>query len=205
MKVKVCGMREHENIKEVASLMPGYLGFIFYPGSPRFVGDHFQMPEIDKSIKKVGVFVNATTESILAKGVVNELDVLQLHGAESVEQCEELRSHNMLIIKAFSVSNEFNFQHVKPYQEVVDYFLFDTKGKYFGGNATRFDWSVLKKYNQQTPFFLSGGLKPEYIEEVKALSDMNIYAIDVNSGVETSPGVKDVTKVRAIIEGINQG
>jgi phosphoribosylanthranilate isomerase len=205
MKVKVCGIREPENIKEVASLVPDYLGFIFYPESPRYVGDHFQIPEIDKSIKKVGVFVNASTESILAKAVVNELDVLQLHGTESIEQCEELRLHNMLIIKAFSVDDKFDFQIVKRYHSIVDYFLFDTKGKYFGGNATRFDWSILKTYDQQTPFFLSGGLKPEHIEEVKALSDLNIYAIDVNSGVETSPGVKDVSKVRAIIEGINQG
>jgi phosphoribosylanthranilate isomerase len=204
MRIKVCGMRDHTNIAEVVALRPDYLGFIFYRESPRYVGDDFVMPSIDSFVSKVGVFVNATTEEILAKAVIHNLHMVQLHGHESVEQCEELRAHNTLIIKAFSVDDKFNFEDVKKYHTAADYFLFDTKGKYFGGNATRFDWSILTGYDQQTPFFLSGGLKPENIEEVKALNDMNIHAIDINSGVEISPGLKDPDKIKQVMHIMNE-
>jgi phosphoribosylanthranilate isomerase len=199
MDLKICGMRESENIRDVASLRPQYLGFIFYPESPRFVGEDFKMPELDRSVKKVGVFVNATTESIVEKITEHKLDLIQLHGQERVEQCQQLKSHNVLIIKAFSVSDKFEVSHVKQYHEAADFFLFDTKGKYFGGNAARFDWSILKGYDQQTPFFLSGGLKPENIEEAKALKDMNIAALDLNSGVEIGPALKDIEKIRRVV------
>lgn len=202
MKVKVCGMRDHKNIGEVAALQPDYLGFIFFRESPRFVGEDFEMPEIDRLTKKVGVFVNATTEEILAKAVIHNLDFVQLHGHEPVEQCQELRQHNILIIKAFSVDDKVDFQHTKSYHGAADYFLFDTKGKLFGGNATRFDWSILERYDQQTPFFLSGGLKPEHMDEVKALTNMNIHAVDINSGVEVSHAMKNVSKVQQVITAL---
>jgi phosphoribosylanthranilate isomerase len=200
MRLKVCGMRESENIKAVAALGPEYLGFIFYRESPRFVGDNFQMPALDKSIRKVGVFVNATTEEIRAKATAFNLHFVQLHGHESVEQCKQLKSHNILVIKAFSIGDKFKFQDVESYHEATDYFLFDTKGKYFGGNATRFDWSILNEYNQKTPFFLSGGLTPENLKDVNQLKDMNIHAIDINSGVEVSPAMKDVHKVKDVVK-----
>lgn len=203
MDLKVCGMREPKNIREVVSLNPQYLGFIFYPESPRFVGDNFEMPLIDPAIKKVGVFVNATTASILAKVAEHELDSVQLHGSESPEVCKELKAHNLLIIKAFSVADEAVVRHVKQYHGAADFFLFDTKGKYYGGNSKRFDWSILNGYDQQTPFFLSGGLSPENIEEVKTLTDMNIAGVDVNSGVEISPAVKDIDKVKRVISLLN--
>jgi phosphoribosylanthranilate isomerase len=200
MNLKVCGMRDEQNIMDVAALHPEYMGFIFYRESPRFVGDDFKMPRLDASIKKTGVFVNATTEQILAKAIIHDLDFVQLHGNESVEQCEELRQHSTLIIKAFSLHDKFKFQDIKPYHAAADYFLFDTKGKHFGGNATRFDWSILKGYDQQTPFFLSGGLTPENVSDVNELKDMNIHAMDINSGVEIAPGIKDVNKVKQVIE-----
>lgn len=195
-------MRDQKNIGEVAGTGPDYLGFIFYHESPRFVGEDFEMPEIGRLTKKVGVFVNAPTEEILAKAVIHELDFVQLHGTEPIEQCQELRQHNILIIKAFSIDDKFNFQHTKSYHGAADYFLFDTKGKLFGGNATRFDWSILARYDQQTPFFLSGGLRPEHMDEVKVLTNMNIHAIDINSGVEVAPGLKDVSKVEQVITAL---
>lgn len=204
MKLKVCGMREQKNIEEVARLRPDYMGFIFYPESPRFVGDDFEMPKLDPLIKKVGVFVNATTDEILAKAVIHDLHIVQLHGRETVEQCEELKQHNTLIIKAFSVDDKVNFHDLKRYEAAVDYFLFDTKGKHFGGNAMRFDWTLLRGYDQQTPFFLSGGLAPENVNEVNALKDMNIHAIDINSGVEIAPALKDVGKLKQVIATLNK-
>ena len=204
MKLKVCGMREEKNIQEVAALRPNYLGFIFYRESPRFVGDDFQIPPLENSISKVGVFVNTTTEEILAKVKTHKLDLVQLHGHERVEQCRELKYHNVLIIKAFSIGDKFSFQDLKSYREATDYFLFDTKGKYFGGNATRFDWSILNDYDQQTPFFLSGGLTPENIKDVNALNHMNIHAIDLNSGVEITTAIKNIDKVKHVIATINK-
>lgn len=193
-------MREFQNINDVASLHPQYLGFIFYPQSPRYVGEDFQMPLLASSIKKVGVFVNASTETIREKVSKYSLDLVQLHGEETAEQCHELRAHNVLIIKAFSVADKLELPHLNRYHEAADFFLFDTKGKYYGGNAQRFNWTILNDYNQRTPFFLSGGLKPENVEEANMLKDMNITALDVNSGVEISPGLKDIEKVRRVIE-----
>jgi phosphoribosylanthranilate isomerase len=204
MDLKICGMRETKNIIDVASLRPQYLGFIFYPQSPRFVGKHFRMPYVDPSIKKVGVFVNATTESIVETVHQYSLDLIQLHGHESAEQCNELKAYNVLIIKAFSVADKLEVSHINRYHEAADFFLFDTKGKYFGGNAQRFDWSILQAYDQRTPFFLSGGLKPENVEEANALKEMNIVALDVNSGVEIRPALKDVEKVKQVIEQVKK-
>lgn len=193
-------MRDLENIREVGKLLPQYLGFIFFTESPRFVGDDFEMPALDPSIKKVGVFVNARSEIILEKVKRYKLDAVQLHGQEQAEQCRELSTHKLLVIKAFPVGDKLEFQHLKSYHGAVDFFLFDTKGKYHGGNAKRFNWNILTDYDQQTPFFLSGGLTPDHIDEAKGLKDMNIAALDVNSGVESAPAVKDIEKVKQVIE-----
>lgn len=197
--IKICGMRDRENIVQVASLGPQYLGFIFYQGTPRFVGEDFRIPvKLPFSIRRVGVFVNATTSEILEKVKRVGLDFVQLHGKESPQQCAELKEAGTGVIKVFSVDENFNFDTTMPYKTVVDYFLFDTKGKYHGGNAKTFDWSILKKYDQEIPFFLSGGLSPENVQNLGDIVKMNIHALDLNSGVEISPGLKDIEKVKAI-------
>jgi len=198
VKLKICGMRDLANNAEVAALQPDYIGFIFYDKSPRYVGIDFKMPAISTSIKRVGVFVNELTEIILDKVNQHELDFVQLHGDESVEQCQELKSNGIKIIKVFSINNDFDFKAVKSYADYVSYFLFDTKGKYFGGNATTFDWDLLQKYDQHIPFFLSGGISIENVVAIKKIKNLNMYALDVNSGVEISPGVKDVTKIKEL-------
>jgi phosphoribosylanthranilate isomerase len=192
-------MRDRENILEIASLGPHYLGFIFYPGSPRYVGEDFRVPiRLPLSIRRVGVFVNASSQEILQRTKSIGLDYIQLHGTESAEQCAELKASGVGIVKVFSVDENFDFEVTRPYKKVVDYFLFDTKGKYFGGNAKVFDWQVLKKYDQEIPFFLSGGLSPDNVRNLGDVLDMNIHALDLNSGVEISPGLKDVEKVKTI-------
>jgi phosphoribosylanthranilate isomerase len=204
IKLKVCGMRDPENILQVSQLQPDYMGFIFYSKSPRFVNEHFTIPEnLSSSIKRVGVFVNQSTEKILQKIKLFHLDYIQLHGHETIEQIEELKSHNIKIIKAFSVDDEFNFNVTVPYQPAVDFFLFDTKGKYYGGNATPFNWGVLRKYNQSVPFFLSGGLNASNIIDLSKLNDMNLHALDVNSGVEISAGMKNPEQLKAIQDILN--
>jgi len=204
IRLKVCGMRDDDNILAVAEIQPDYMGFIFYSQSPRFVGDDFQfLFQLPPFIRKVGVFVNASSEEIERQIKRVSLDYVQLHGDESVSQCEELKNLGLKLIKAFSVGEDFNFDITKSYQPFVDFFLFDTKGKYYGGNARTFDWNILKKYDQKIPFFLSGGISPYNVADVGRLKNMNVHAVDVNSGVEINPGIKDVVKIDAIKKILN--
>jgi phosphoribosylanthranilate isomerase len=194
-------MQEPENIRQIAATNPDYMGFILYEKSPRYIGSHFKLPsDFPQGIKRVGVFVNASTEQMELVADELSLDYLQLHGDESVEQVRELKNKGFKIIKVFSIGDSYDFSVVEPYEDFVDFFLFDTKGKYYGGNAQRFDWRILEKYNQRVPFFLSGGLSPENINEIREVSGLNIHALDVNSGVEDSPGVKNVGKVKSIVD-----
>ena len=201
IKIKICGMRQQGNILDIADLHPDYMGFIFYEGSKRFVGNNFSLPILfPPSVQRIGVFVNATTQEILWLANLHTLDFVQLHGTESVEQCIELRKKGLNIIKAFGIGDDFDFKVVSPYKKTVDYFLFDTKGKNFGGNGAVFDWAALKEYDQSVPFFLSGGISLRNIKGVRAVEGMNLHAVDVNSGVESEAGIKDVELVRRLME-----
>ena len=198
IKLKICGMRDPVNIAEVAALRPDYMGFIFYEKSPRYVGEDFVMPTLDASIKKVGVFVNQRSGGIIEKVKKYNLDLVQLHGTEIPEQCKELKGEGLKIIKAFSIDESFDFNLVKPYADHVSYFLFDTKGKYFGGNGKAFEWNLLKQYDQQIPFFLSGGISIENVTRITKIKSLKIHALDANSGVETAPGIKDINKIEEL-------
>jgi phosphoribosylanthranilate isomerase len=200
--LKVCGNRD--NIAEVASLNPDYMGFIFYEPSPRYVGVGLKIPtDLPKTIKKVGVFVNEEEETI--KRIVTDLkmDFVQLHGHESVEDCRVLKEFGVGVIKVFSIDTTFDFDTTMLYEGAADFFLFDTKGKFYGGNAIPFDWNLLANYHQRVPFFLGGGLSLENSFAVKNLSTMNLHAIDVNSGVENSPGNKNIARIEAVIKILN--
>ena len=222
MKLKVCGMKFTENIQQVADLQPDYLGFIFYEKSKRnFEGI---IPEFSTSIKKTGVFVNEYIEIVISLIEEYQLDAIQLHGDESVEYIKELKcqfersrelkieenksikkqknkhyisKNEVEVIKVFGIKDTFNFDVLKPYLDVVDFFLFDTKGKERGGNGTKFDWSVLEKYPFNKPFFLSGGIGLDDLEQVKiiAKSNLPIYALDVNSKFELEPGRKNINEL----------
>ena len=200
-------MKYLENIQEVAALQPDYLGFIFYEKSKRnFEG---VIPVISKSIKKTGVFVNASTDEVIAKINLYDLQTVQLHGDESVDFCKELRSQffnsiELEIIKVFGIKDEFNFDTLKPYLGVVDYFLFDTKGKERGGNGVAFDWNILEKYPFTKPFFLSGGIGLEQQEEIHQIrkTDLPIYALDVNSKFENKQGFKKIEDLKKFKENV---
>lgn len=188
-------MKYSENIKAVAGVQPDYLGFIFYPKSPRnFEGE---IPEISSDIKKTGVFVNATIGFIAEKVKTHGFKAVQLHGSESVTFCKELQALDLGIevFKVFSIKDQFDFSVLKDYEPFVTYFLFDTKGKEKGGNGYTFDWSVLKQYPSKTPFILSGGIGVNEVGKVKEIlkTDLPIYALDINSKFEKEGGVeKDV-------------
>ncbi|MBV7269922.1 phosphoribosylanthranilate isomerase [Winogradskyella luteola] len=192
MKLKVCGMKH--NIAVIAQLQPDYLGFIFYEKSPRnFEGT---IPKFPQNIKKVGVFVDEKVEVIVDKIEKYQLDAIQLHGHESPEVCRLLKSTNKDIIKVFSIKDEFDFSVLKPYEDYVDYFLFDTKGKLPGGNGYTFNWDVLKGYPSTKPYFLSGGIGLDELEKIKAFKSITAskycHAIDVNSKFEIEPGLKSI-------------
>ena len=206
MKLKICGMKYPDNILEVGSLLPDYMGFIFWEKSARYFDG--VLPNLPQSIKKTGVFVNTSQEDILAKVSQYDLQAVQLHGNESVAFRQELKytlAKNIEIIKVFSVDSTFDFDKLKPFESVCDYFLFDTKGKLPGGNGTTFDWKVLEKYPSQKPFFLSGGIGLDEIDLVNEIlkTDLPIYAIDVNSKFEIEAGLKDKEKLDRFKQKIN--
>nr|WP_315161753.1 phosphoribosylanthranilate isomerase [uncultured Flavobacterium sp.] len=207
MKLKICGMKYPDNILEVGTLLPDYMGFIFWEKSARYFDG--VIPDLPKSIKKVGVFVNENTEVILAKAQKHDLQAIQLHGQESVAFCQDLRENlkqaQIEIIKVFSVDDAFDFEVLKPFEAVCDYFLFDTKGKLPGGNGTTFDWKVLEKYPSSKPFFLSGGIGMEEMEAVNEILKTNLplYAIDVNSKFEIEPGLKNIQLCRDALQCVS--
>ena len=187
-------MKYPENIFEVSKLLPDFLGFIFWEKSSRYFDG--KIPEIPKSIKKVGVFVNAPLEEINHKIEKYDLNIIQLHGNESPEFCEKLKNSTIEIVKVFSVNDDFNFSTLKPFETVCDYFLFDTKGKLPGGNGLTFNWQILQQYKLTKPFFLSGGIGLDEIENIKKLN-LPIYAIDVNSKFEIEPGLKNIELLKS--------
>lgn len=201
IQIKICGMKFSENIREIALLHPDYLGFIFYEKSPR----NFEntIPNIDKSIQKVGVFVNASLEEIQDKVSQFELDLVQLHGAESPKFCHSLQQNKLKVIKAFSIDKEFNFNTLNDYNNFCTYFLFDTKGTNYGGNGIAFDWSILENYILDKPYFLSGGIGLENSNEVTSFLtkpySKNCIAIDCNSKLETQPGLKSIENTKLLI------
>jgi len=195
MKIKVCGMRDKENISGLLALKPDYIGFIFYDKSKRFVAD-FPQIEIPSSIKKVGVFVNETIEEIIEKANKHTLDFVQLHGNETPEYCSALSEKNIKIIKAFSVDENFDFSATKPFEKCVSLFLFDTKGKNYGGNGIKFNWELLQNYTGKTPFLLSGGISKNDAEEIKKIKHPAFLGIDINSGFELEPGLKNIKEIK---------
>ncbi|KFC61104.1 phosphoribosylanthranilate isomerase [Flavobacterium gilvum] len=192
--IKICGMKYPDNILEVGSLLPDYMGFIFWPKSARYFNG--EIPNLPKSIKKTGVFVNENTTVIEEKVKKHNLQAVQLHGQESVAFCSELKTKfgtSIEIIKVFSADENFDFSILEPYESVCNYFLFDTKGKLPGGNGTTFDWKILVNYPSTKPFFLSGGIGIEELDSINEILKTNlpIYAIDINSKFEIEPGLKN--------------
>jgi phosphoribosylanthranilate isomerase len=206
MKLKICGMKYPDNILDVGTLLPDYMGFIFWEQSARYFDE--TLPTLPQSIKKTGVFVNANVEEIIEKVTKYDLQAIQLHGHESVAFCHELKNtlaNTTEIIKVFSVDDTFDFNQLEPFETVCDYFLFDTKGKLPGGNGTTFDWKVLEQYPSQKPFFLSGGIGLDEIDLVKQIlkTDLPIIAIDVNSKFEIEAGLKNKEELDRFKQKIN--
>ncbi|WP_258104329.1 phosphoribosylanthranilate isomerase [Marinoscillum sp. MHG1-6] len=193
-------MKEPENIRGLVTQQPDFIGFIFYPKSPRYVGDELDTSGVPADVKKVGVFVNEPIESMLEKVSRYKLDFVQLHGGESVEVVRALKSKNVGVIKVLSVQDAMPIDDIKEFEPYVDFFLFDTKTPDFGGSGEKFDWTILKQYESNVPFFLSGGVDLEDIKTIESLGIEKLFAIDVNSRFEVSPGLKDIERIKALKE-----
>lgn len=191
-------MRDAENIREVEALGIDMMGFIFWPKSSRYVGE--RPAYLPKSCKRVGVFVDEQIEKVQRIADLYAFDVIQLHGNESPEYVLKLQGRSL--IKAFNIASPEDIGQTKAYEGIVDYFLFDTKGKSVGGNGKKFDWSVLEAYGGDTPFLLSGGIGPHDVERVKAFHHPRCIGIDLNSCFEISPALKDVNKLKGFIKQI---
>ncbi len=204
LKLKVCGMRDSNNIQEVLQKVhPDYMGFIFYEKSPRNaegILDENILDSFPAEIKKTGVFVNADLNFILGKVKTFGLQAVQLHGNESPEFCNQMRFKGLETIKVFSIGENFDLSILKSYNRVVDYYLFDTKGKNHGGNGEKFNWSILETDLISKPFFLSGGIDVEDMVDIQKLAtkNPNLFALDVNSKFEISPGLKDINRLTAL-------
>lgn len=202
MKVKVCGITKVEDLEPLAKLEVDFVGFILYSESKRFAEKNLKsLAEISLKlkIKRAGVFVNDRPERVAQISKEHKLDFVQLHGNEPPDYCEKIRQ-SVKVIKAFNIDESFDFSRLKAYNTSCDYFLFDAKGKLPGGNSITFNWSFLKQYEMDKPFFLSGGISPSHIEQLQSFRHPSHFAIDINSGFETSPGVKDTKMIEAFLK-----
>ena len=205
LKIKVCGLTDPGNVQEIAETSPDYMGFIFYPGSLRFIGGkppHSLFRNVPSHIMKTGVFVNEEIQILIDAVKLYRLDLVQLHGIESAEYCNYLKNEGLTIIKSFGINNGSDFKIPEPYIDVCDYFLFDTRTESYGGSGQKFDWVRIKEYHHDKPFFLGGGIGPGDATLIKQLNHPQLFAVDINSRFEITPGIKEPKKVRDFIKEI---
>lgn len=205
--IKVCGMRQSDNIRQVEALGIDMMGFIFWEPSTRYVA---QKPDYLPACARTGVFVNATPEYILSKVRTYRLSYVQLHGQESPEFCHHLRQNlnqsglaSVQLIKAFSISTPEDLAPVQKYENLCHFLLFDTKTPLPGGSGKQFEWQILQHYSGTLPFLLSGGIGPNDTHRLQEFHHPLCVGIDLNSRFEISPGLKDATLLKNFLTQLN--
>jgi phosphoribosylanthranilate isomerase len=206
LHIKVCGMKMPENRESLEKLPIDYFGFIFYPGSPRFVGDCgeemlFKLLNTPKF--RTGVFVDTTLSEVFLTAGKYKLTHIQLHGRETPDECEQIGRRGFIVIKSFSVHPDFDFSECFSFAGKCDFFLFDTKGKLPGGTGEKFIWNILNDYHLEVPFFLSGGISPGDESAILMLNHPYFYGIDLNSGFEDAPGTKNPEKIKLFLQNLS--
>ena len=206
LKIKVCGMKDPENMQALAELPVDMMGMIFYEKSLRCVDERNagRINALSLIIPKVGVFVDASLDVILEKVEQFGLQLVQLHGQESPGFCSTLGRIGIPVIKAFQIKTIEDFKTCLPYEDYCEYFLFDTPTPQYGGSGKKFDWKILSEYTGSTPFILSGGISPEDAGIINRLNFPQLYAIDLNSRFEISPGIKDINSIRRFLSGMHK-
>ncbi len=198
-------MLDAGNVREISEASPDYMGFIFYSGSKRFVGNEPCIKiflNVPGGTEKVAVFVNETPEVVIGIAERYGIGTVQLHGNETPLFCSIIRSSGLSVIKAFGIDHHFNFKLLVPYLYVCDYFLFDMKSERHGGSGLKFDWALLERYDLDKKFFLSGGIGSDDADRIRSFTHRQLYCVDINSRFEISPGVKDPVIVRDFINKI---
>jgi phosphoribosylanthranilate isomerase len=196
MIIKICGLMDYTNVKQVDTLLPDFIGMIFHSASPRNIGENI-LPKTRAA--KVGVFVDGNVPQIIANAQRHELKYIQLHGHQDVSVAKDLHKKGYKIIKTFHIGHTMENESMEKYTSYADYFLFDTKGKYPGGNGLQFNWVILDDYRFETPFLLSGGIGPSDIESIKRISHPAFAGIDINSRFEIEPGLKNTELLKPFI------
>ncbi len=207
LKIKVCGMLHPENIEQVSHLKPDFLGYIFYPGSERYVGEKpdpaiFLIP--GRETEKVGIFVNEEIDRVKWSFEEYHLDMVQMHGEESPQYCLALSDSGIPVIKAFNPYAVKGGIILEEYIEGVRYYLFDTPGKTHGGTGRKFDWDQLEGLSFPHRFLLSGGIGPDDCGQIRNVGHKDLFGIDVNSKFERSPGMKDVSLLKKFIREVRE-
>lgn len=198
MLIKVCGNNNEANLRELLTIQPDFVGFIFHPASRRFVGKDPGLIRFIASIRntlKTGVFVNPSLQEVWSLTQLCGLDAVQLHGDESPELCRQI-ARSVPVVKAFGISQSFDFSILSSYAASCRYFLFDTSSPHHGGSGRKFDWSLLSLYQLPKPFFLSGGIGPCDVPAIKSIHHSALAGIDLNSRFETAAGVKDISELK---------
>lgn len=195
-------MKFTENRQHVEKLGIDFLGYIFYRHSKRFIGETPENGLFQTEKSKVGVFVDENAFEILGLAKNLGFEWVQLHGKENPKTCQMLKRQGLKIIKVFNIDEKFNFRTTTPFEKVIDFFLFDTKTKQHGGSGKKFDWSLLNKYEGHTPFFISGGIGPDDVESIKKIDHPKLTGVDLNSGFEDEPGLKNIEKLERFIKEI---
>lgn len=200
--IKVCGMRDGDNIKQLETLPIDMIGFIFYNKSPRCM---LEMPEyMPKRALRIGVFVNEEKDAIEMYADRFGLHYIQLHGDESPEYCRTLEAHGLKIIKAFSVNDVKDLKSVHLYEPYCKMFIFDTKCNQYGGSGNQFDWNILESYKGETPFLLSGGINSYSARALKEFNHPALAGYDINSRFETKPGLKDIERINKFLKDLKE-
>jgi len=205
LKIKVCGLTQKAQIEALAAMGVDFGGLIFHPKSPRYVdaGNELGLQVTEAStLQRVGVFVNTPIVDILSTARSFHLRIVQLHGDENESAAIALKGAGLRVFKAFHVDEHFDFQKVLPFTPHCEAFVFDTKGKYYGGNGKKFNWEVLQNYQEETPFLLSGGLTQKDAEVIKAFKHPKLWGLDLNSGFENTPGDKNLRRIENFVAAL---
>tara|TARA_R110002012_G_scaffold218400_1_gene389706 strand:+ start:1003 stop:1641 length:639 start_codon:yes stop_codon:yes gene_type:complete len=212
MMIKVCGMRDIENINQLQELDIDFMGIIRYPKSKRFVSDSQKELVSQQTMNKgtVGVYVNESLENILQDFIPLQLDVIQLHGDENPAFAKALLEIDIKIFKAFQITEDFDFDNLKEWEKLAAqyvgklFFLFDTATPNYGGSGKKFNWSILDSYKGEVPFLLSGGISKDDVAIVKDIKHKMFLGVDLNSKFETAPGVKNIEEIKTFIEKLRK-
>lgn len=204
LKIKVCGMKHQQNVDELINLGVDYLGNIFFDKSPRSIGSSGVKLQV-KPVKKVGVFVKESIETIKEKTLVHQFDTIQLHGVDSNDICKAAKGLGVEVWRVCPITDDFDFSELQNFPD-ADFFLFDTKTDKHGGSGKKFDWSLLDRIDKESPkkYFLAGGIGPGDAQEIKSLNLKNLYGLDLNSQFEVEPGLKDVELLKEFLKELRK-